>query len=468
MENPMARPPRAAWLDEALASLSLSWPLVLTNTAQTAMTATDVLILGRLGADALAASALGVNLYFAGLIFGIGVMTATAPMIAREIGRNRHSVRDVRRTVRQGLWSAVAVAVPLWVILWHSDLILAAMGQEPRLAEAAGHYVRALQWSILPFLCFIVLRSLIAALERPVWGLIAGAVAVLVNAALNWVLVFGKLGLPALGIAGSGLASTIANISMLAILAGFLAIDRRMRRYHVFGRFWRPDWQRFRELWRLGLPIGAALTFEVTIFNAAALLMGLISPTALAAHAIAIQIASIAFMIPLGLGQAVTVRVGRAFGAGDRDAIALAGWTSFALAMGFMVLTAIAMIAAPGHLVGAFIDVGLPENAAVVGLAVTFLAFAALFQLADGAQAVTSGMLRGLHDTRWPMLYAGIGYWGVGLPLGALLAFHFELGGVGIWIGLASGLFVVALMMMWRWVRRERFIAPALALAGAQ
>jgi MATE family multidrug resistance protein len=459
------RPARAAWVVEALASLSLSWPLVLTNTAQTAMTATDVLILGRLGPDALASGALGVNLYFAGLIFGLGLVTATAPMIAREIGRNRHSVREVRRTVRQSLWSAIAISVPLWVVLWHTESILLAMGQEPLLAEGAGVYVRALQWSILPFLGFIVLRSLIAALERPVWGFVAGVLAVIINAALNWCLVFGKLGLPALGLLGSGLASTIANTSMFATLALVLVTDRRLRRYHLFGRFWRPDWQRLREFWQLGLPIGAALAFEVTIFNAAALLMGLISPTALAAHAIAIQIASIAFMVPLGLGQAVTVRVGRALGAQDRHGVALAGWTSFVLAMGFMVLTALAMVGAPMMLIAAFIDVDAPANAPIVRLAVTFLAFGALFQLADGAQAVASGMLRGLHDTRWPMVIAAVGYWGIGLPLGAILAFVFDMGGIGIWIGLASGLFVVAALMMWRWVRRENFISQALVSA---
>ena len=204
----------------------------------------------------------------------------------------------------------------------------------------------------------------------------------------------------------------------------------------------------------------------MTIFNAAALLMGLISPTALAAHAIAIQIASIAFMVPLGLGQAVTVRVGRAFGAGDRDGIALAGWTSFVLAMGFMVLTAHAMIAAPVVLISAFVDVGAPANAPVVAFAVTFLAFAALFQLADGAQAVASGMLRGLHDTRWPMVFAAIGYWGFGLPLGALLAFRFG-HRRGRAFGSASppASSSSPCMMMWRWMRRESFIAPALAAA---
>ena len=177
---------------------------------------------------------------------------------------------------------------------------------------------------------------------------------------------------------------------------------------------------------RLGLPIAGILVFEVTIFNAAALLMGLIGAASLAAHAIAIQIASITFMVPMGFGQACTVRVGRAFGAGDPVGITRAGWTAFVLGVSFMALMALIMVLWPRLLIGGFIDVADPDNAAVVGLAVTFLAFAGLFQIVDGAQAVASGMLRGLHDTRVPMVYAAIGYWGIGLPLGVLLAFRFD------------------------------------------
>ncbi len=191
----------------------------------------------------------------------------------------------------------------------------------------------------------------------------------------------------------------------------------------IFGRFWRPDWQRFRQLWALGLPIAATLVFEVSIFNAAVILMGLIGETALAAHSIAIQIASVTFMVPLGFGQAVTVRVGRAYGAGDRDAIRRAGWTAYAMGVGFMAFTASLMLFAPHLLIGAFLNQADPANQPVVSLAVTLLAIAAVFQLVDGAQAVGSGMLRGLHDTRVPMLFAALGYWGIGLPLGALLAF---------------------------------------------
>ncbi len=448
-------PPRL-WWHEVRATLALSWPMVLTNLVQTAMTATDVVMLGWLGPNALAAGALGTNLYFAFLIFGIGLVSAVAPLIARELGAKRHSVRDVRRTVRQGLWSVVAISVPIWAILWYGEAILVGLlGQDPELAASAGQYLRALQWSLLPFLGYLVLRSFIAALERPVWGLWIGLVGWLVNAAAAWCLIFGNLGFPRLELVGAGIATTIASTVLFVGLALVLVLDRKFRRYRIFGRFWRADWQRFAQVWRLGLPIAAAVVFEVTIFNAAVFLMGLINAASLAAHAIAIQIASLTFMVPMGIGQAVTVRVGRALGAGDRDGITRAGWTAFGLGIGFMTLMAILMLSVPTLLISAFMNISEPANVPVVQLAVVFLAFAALFQIVDGAQAVALGMLRGLQDTRVPMIFAAIGYWGIGLPLGAVLAFPLGLDGVGIWIGLASGLAVVAVLLTVRWVRRD-------------
>lgn len=436
--------------------LALAWPMILTNLGQTAMTATDVMMMGRLGADALAAGALGSNLYFAPLIFGLGLMLATSPMIATELGRKRHSVRDVRRTVRQGLWLAVIVAVPIWIILWNAEAILVAMGQEPALSVQAGHYVRWLQWAVLPFYGYIVLRSFISALERPGWALVIVFVAVGFNVFANWCLMFGNLGFPAMGVAGSGLATTLSSILMFLGMLVVVTVEPKFRRYRLFGRFWRADWPRFFGLLKLGLPIAGILAFEVTIFNAAALLMGLIDAPSLAAHAIAIQIASISFMVPLGLNQAVTVRVGLAYGAGNADGVSRAGWTAYVMGVAFMTMTATVMLFWPQMLIRAFIDVSDPANATVIGLAVSFLALAALFQIVDGAQAVGAGMLRGLHDTTVPMIYAAVGYWGVGLPLGAALAFRFDLKGIGIWIGLSAGLAVVAVLLLWRWLRRDR------------
>lgn len=463
MRAPAAPPTMGTWRGEAFATIALAWPMILTNLAQTAMTATDVMMMGRLGPDALAAGALGSNLYFAPMIFGLGLMLATSPMLAFELGRRRHSVRDLRRTVRQGLWMAACVSLPVWAILWNTEAILNAMGQEPRLSALAGEYARTLQWSVLPFYGYIVLRSFISALERPGWALVIVLLAVCFNAAANWVLMFGNLGFPALGISGSGWATTLSSTLMFLGLALVVSRDRQFRRYHLFGRFWRADWPRFLALLRLGLPIAGLLTFEVTVFNGAAFVMGLIDANALAAHAIAIQVCSLTFMVPLGLGQAATVRVGLFFGAGDPGGVRRAGWTAFALGVSFMALMALVMLAWPRPLIGAFLDLGDPANAVVAGIAVTFLSFAALFQIVDGAQAVAAGMLRGLQDTKLPMIFAGLGYWGVGMPLGVFLAFPGGLGGSGVWIGLSAGLAVVAALLLWRWLRRGRILKRALA-----
>jgi multidrug resistance protein, MATE family len=447
---------RAAWMAEMRATLALGWPLVLATIAQNALITSDVILMGWMGSEALAGGALGTNLYFAFLIFGIGLINATSPMIAEELGRKRHSVREVRRTVRQGLWAAVTVAIPIWIVAWNGEKILLAIGQEPGLAHNAGAYIRALQWSLLPLLLFLVLRSFLAALERPGWALFIGLLAIPVNFGAAYALMFGSFGLPALGLVGAGLGTVLSSTFMFVALALVIAFHPRLKRYHIFGRFWRADWPRYRTLWQIGLPIGLTLTFEVTIFNAAAMLMGRIGASELAAHAIALQIASFCFSVPLGIGQAVTVRVGRAYGARDAAGVTRAGWTSFALGTGFMTVTASLMLFAPHFLIGAFLDVSDPKNALVIDLARSFLVLAAIFQLADGAQAVGAGMLRGLQDTRVPMLYAALGYWGIGLPLGAILAFGTNLRGVGIWIGLATALAVVALLMLWRWLRRDR------------
>ena len=438
------------------ATFRLAYPLVLTNLTQALIHATDVVLLGWLGARALAAGALGINLYTAFLIFGLGLVTAAAPMLARELGARRHSVREVRRTVRQAMWAAAAIAFPVWLMLWNSEAILLALGQDPGLAADAAIFVRALQWGLLPALFYYVLRSFVAALERPIWSLVVAGVAVVCNALLNYVLIFGKLGLPALGLLGSGIGSATTNLLMFVGLALVVTRQKRFRRYRLFGRFWRSDWSRFAEVWRLGLPIGITLALEITIFNAAVFIMGWFGTASLAAHAIAIQIAALSFMVPLGLSQAVTVRVGLALGRGDPDGITRAGWTSFVLGVAFMGLMGLVMISVPHTLVYLFLDESDPANAPVISIAVSFLAVAALFQIVDGAQAVGAGMLRGLHDTTIPMIYAALGYWGIGLATGLALAFGLDWRGFGIWVGLAAGLAVVAVLMITRWTARER------------
>jgi MATE family multidrug resistance protein len=447
---------RGAWSSELRATITLAWPLILTNLFQIALPTTDVIMMGWLGPETLAAGALGANLNFAFMIFGIGLVTATSPMISIELGRRRHSVRDVRRTTRQGFWAAAAFSVPAWLVLWHAEWIFMHIGQDPEIARHAASYLHTFMWSIFPFLIYIGLRNFVAALQRPLAALWIAGAAVIVNAMLVWVLMFGNLGAPALGLPGAGIATTVTNVLVVVGFAVILYADRRFRRYHIFGRFWRPDWQRFREIWRIGIPIALTLGFEVTIFNAAVFLMGIIGPDSLAAHSIAIQIASVAFMVPLGLGNAATVRVGLAFGAANREAITRGGWTAFVLALTYACCTATTMLLFGRHLVGVFLDLNVAANQPVIDLAVSFLVFAGIFQLADSGQAAASGMLRGLGDTRIPMLYAALGYWGIGLPLSVLLGFHTTLQGRGVWIGLATGLAIVAVLMTVRWTRRER------------
>ena len=446
---------RAAWLLELRALVALSWPLALSNLAQIGMGTTDLMMMGSLGPDTLAAGALGTNLYFMLMIFGIGLLNAVSPMIARELGRASPRIGEVRKVVQQGLWSAGCVAVPCWLILWWSEGLLLGIGQEPALAATAGRYVHFLQWALLPSWGYLVLRSFVSAVERPAWALAIGVAAVGVNALANWCLMLGHCGCRPLGIAGSGLATLLSSLLMFAALGVVVYLAKPFRTYRVFAGVWRPDWPRLRALWRLGLPMAATLSFEVTMFNAAVFLMGLISAASLAAHSIAIQLSGLSFMVPLGIGQAVTVRVGRAYGAQDAEAICRAGWTAVWLEVGFMATMSLGLILAPRLLISAFLDITDANNAEVIRLAVSFLVLAALYQIADGTQAVGSGMLRGLHDTRAPMLFALVGYWGIGLPLGMLLAFPLGFKGIGIWIGLFVGLAVVAVLMIRRWHRRE-------------
>ncbi|HEY0149306.1 MAG TPA: MATE family efflux transporter [Allosphingosinicella sp.] len=447
---------RKLWRDEIRATAALAWPLILTNMAQSLIHATDVVLLGWAGPETLAAGTLGVNVYIIFLIFGMGLVTAAAPMLAAEVGARRHSVRDVRRTARQAMWAAVALSLPVWIVLWNTEAILLAMGQEPRLAADAQSFVRALQWGFLPYLLFIVLRSFISALERPLWSLIVGVVAVVYNGLINYALIFGKFGFPELGLQGAGIGSASANLFLFLGLAAVVIVHPKFRRYRIFGRFWRADWERFREIWRIGAPIAVTLTLEVGVFATAVFLMGLISRESIAAHAIAIQIAAFTFMVPMGLAQAATVRVGLSYGRQDRDGIKVAGWVACALGVGFMSVTALIILAVPEPLVHLFVDPADPANTRVIALALSFLYVAAIFQVFDGAQVVGAGMLRGLQDTSVPMLYAALGYWGVGLGTGVWLAFGLGWEGVGLWIGLATGLATVSALMLGRWMRRER------------
>ena len=446
---------RGALKRELGATFALSWPLVLANLAINVMPAINAAMLGRLSPRALAAGALAFNLLQPPLVLGVGVVAALSPISAAKIGAGADP-NGLRRATHQALLSALLIAAVAWIALWRTRSILVAFGEPPDLAEGAAAFMRGFQWGLAPTLMFFAGRSVFAALERPRPTLVAGLAAAGFNVLANEALIFGKFGMPTLGVFGSGLATTLSETLMFLILVAASLIDPRMRALRLFALPWLPARRELAVLWRLGLPIGATIVAEVGVFNAATLVMGLIGPVALAGHAIALQIASLAFMVPLGLGQAATVRVGLAFGARDAMRIARAGWSAFGLTAAFALFSATTMIAAPRLLIAPFIDLYAPENAATVETAVTLLRVAAIFQIFDASQATLANMLRGLHDSRWPLVIALAGYWAIGAPIGVALGFAASLGPVGVWIGLASGLAVVAVLLMIRWLGWER------------
>lgn len=441
------------WPAELRASLVLGAPMVLANLAQAALSATDVALMGRLGPAALAAGALATALYHGLMIFCMGVVSATLPLVSTALGRRKRPLREVRLLMHQGLWLALWVCLPVWALLWHTEAILRAMGQSAEASAMAAEFMRTLQWALLPYLCFLVLRSLLAATGLQRWTLLVALLAIAVNAVLAWALMFGRGGLPAMGLAGAGLATTLCSLFMCGGLAAVVRWHPALRPYHLLRTDWQVEPTRLKAMVKLGLPIGLTFAFETSIFYAAVMMMGRIGPHELAAHAVAIQIASISFMVPLSFGQVATIRVAMAHGAGRYADVARAGWSAFVLGVGFMAVMAVVMLTTPLTLVRVFMDTDLPGNAPVVALAVHFLALAALFQVVDGAQAVAAGMLRGLHDTRIPMWFAALGYWGFGIPLSALFAFGLDWGGTGVWLGLLTGLSAAAVLLTWRWWR---------------
>lgn len=451
--EPIAAP---TWKHELQATLILAWPLVIAQLAQMALFTTDVVMMGWLGPQYLAAGTLSMAFLHPLIVLAFGVLTAVSPLVAQAIGRR--DFRQIRRATRQGFWVALVLCALLIPIALQARHFFTWAGQEHGTTLLAESYIQYAAWVFIPMLLFTVLRCFLSSHSDTnviLWITLAGVV---LNAVSNYALIFGHWGFPRMELRGSGLSTTIANVFMLALTLAYVLRHRRYRRYHLLGRFWRPDWQKFREIWRVGGPIGLMLMTEVGLFAAAALLMGLLGTAELAAHAIALQCVAIGFMVPLGLSQATTVRVGMAYGKQDPDAIHKAGWVSLILGTGFMCFTCLLFWLIPEHLIGLFLDPARPDSQQPFRLAITFLGVAALFQLADGAQVVSAAALRGMNDTTIPMVIALLGYWACGFPVAYYFGFILEMGGQGIWYGLAAGLAFVAVVLCTRFALRERFI----------
>ena len=448
--------PSDSWSTEWRAMLRLAAPLVGANLLQMAIFAVDVVFIARIGPQELAASSLAVSL-FGTLMWSLtGLVGAASPLIAAELGARAHSVREVRRTVRMAGWLGVLSGSLAMGLLMFSGPLMRISGQHEAVIALAVPFMNVLMWAAVPSVLAALLRTVVSTMGRPGISTAINAMAVLINALGNWVFVFGHLGMPALGLTGSALSSVVTSIAMLLAYAAVIRFDRRLHRYRLLGRWWRPEWQRFLDVAKIGLPIFLTIVAEAGLFNSAAFLMGRIGELELAAHALALQFASIAFMVPFGVAQAATIRVGLAYGARDHGAIRRAGVVAMVMGIGFPVIPAAIMLFAPHLILQLYVDPDAPANAAMVRLAISYMVIAAAFQLFDGAQSVGAALLRGLQDTRVPMGIALFGYWVPGMGTAVWLGLFTPLRGDGVWIGLMVGLMVVAGMMLWRWRGRTR------------
>ena len=452
---PIADPGGDGWRAELGATLRLSWPLAAANLLQMLTYAIDVIFIARLGEDQLAASALAIALFGLVLWALSGLTGAVAPVAAAELGERAPALRPVRRSVRMALWLAVFSGVAGIGICLLLGPLMHVTGQQAQITALAIEYNSLLVLSLIPMLFNNVLRSFVSTLDRPIFATAITAGGIFVNALANYAFIFGNLGAPELGLQGAAVATILTTLTTLAAYVVAIRLDPKLHRYRVFGRWWSPDWPRLLHIVRIGTPIALTITAEAGIFGAAAFLMGNIGASQLAAHTVALQIAALAFQVPFGVAQAATIRVGYFYGARDPDGMKRAGWTAIVVGTGFMAFTALMMIAIPKPLIAIYVDPWDPKNAVLVGFALQYIVIAAAFQLFDGMQAVAAGALRGLQDTRIPMWIAAFAYWVPGIGTALALGFYTPLEGVGVWIGLATGLTVAAALLGWRWHRRE-------------
>lgn len=457
--HPFAHPRPLSWKAEGKETLQLAGPLAIANLLQMLTYAVDVIFIARLGTAELAASSLAIAVLGMSVWALQGLAGAVAPIIAAELGARAPALRPVRRSVRMALWLAAGSGALAMAVCSQGPALMRATGQDPVVIALAERYMAILVWCIIPMVMASVLRNFVSALGRPYFATAITGLAILVNALGNYMLIFGNWGAPALGLEGAAISTLISSLFVLAAYAVAIRLDKRLARYHVLGNFWRPDWARLAQLLRVGLPIALTILAEAGVFGAAAFLMGRIGAAELAAHTLALNIASLAFTVPMGVAQAASIRVGYYFGAREPEGVRRAGWTGLAMGVGFTAMTGLAMLLVPEWLLAIYIDPWDPANAGLVALASTFLVVGAAFQLFDGTQVVTAGALRGLQDTRMPMWIAIFSYWVPGFGLAAGFGFGLgiapELGGTGVWIGLAAGLVCAACLLLWRWHRRD-------------
>ena len=426
------------WRKELISALKLSLPMAGAQLAQVSLSFIDALMCGRLGASALAGAGLGTAAFAMILLPLLGIINAVSPLVAQAHGAE--DPEGVRQNMRQTLILACGLGLIGILLLSWTPALLRWMEQPPELIAIAKSYLDAARWSLLPAFLVAGLRGTLDALSRPRIGLLVSLSAIGINIVCNWAFMFGHLGFPDLGVAGTGWATTLVNLWMLLLLICYLDLDPSLKTRHLLRGKWRIETAYCTEILRIGTPICFGIMAEVWLFCGLSFLMGKLGSTALAAHQIALNLSSLTFMFALGISNASTVRVGQALGKGDPVAARRAGATGMLLGMAIMSTAGLSFWLAPRLYISAFLDLNDPANAAVIGLAILLLRLATLFQIFDALQVTSQGALRGLKDTFIPMLIGFACYWLIGFGGGVVLAFQFKMGATGLWWGLILGL----------------------------
>lgn len=436
----------------ARALLGLAVPLVLSNLAGFSIHMTDVVLMGWYDVTALAGMVLASSLYFIVFITGSGFAAAVMPLVAKAAEEGNE--QEVRRVARMAIWLTALYAAVTLPFLLHAEPLLTRLGQDPEVAALAGSYLRIAGWMLIPALAIAVLRAFLSALERTavlLWVTLGIAV---FNGLFAYAFIFGRWGAPELGIEGAAWAALLTNAAGALLLLAYAL--RALPQYRLLQRVWRPDWPVMGRVFRLGWPIGGQLLFEVGLFAGSATMVGWVGAIPLAAHGVALQLASLVFMVHLGLSQAATVRASQALGRGDAPGLRQAGHAALLLSAGVALATSAVFVLWPEILIGLFVKPGDPARPEVIAVGSTLLLLAAAFQLFDGLQVLAIGLLRGLQDTAIPFVIAAFSYWVVGLPAAYVLGF--VLGGdeVGVWLGLVLSLVVAAALLLLRFERMAR------------
>lgn len=433
--------------------LALALPVVIAELGWVSMQIVDTLIVGRLGADAIGAVGLASSLFIAAAVFAMGLLLGLDPLVAQSFGAGR--IDECHHWLIAGVWLALLASMPIMAAVYGINASLSLWGLPAGVLALAQPYLHVLNPSIPPLLLYVAFRRYLQAMNivRPVTlTLVAANV---VNATANWILIFGHFGAPVLGVRGSAFATLSARILMAAILFAVILYHERRMSPRLWSTPMALDMLRVRRLFELGLPAAGQMVLEVGVFATASALAARVSANALAAHQIALNMAALTFMVPYGLSSAAAVRVGQAIGRRDPVGAIHAGWTAIAIGVAFMATAATVFLAMPGTLMRAF-----TADAAVIATGIALLFVAAVFQLFDGVQGVTTGALRGLGDTRTAMLWNLGAHWAVGLPLGYLLCFRLGYGVVGLWWGLSTGLIICGVGLLAAWRRQGTRLAP--------